>query len=134
LDDVKPKGSLGKNPGKGYFHILHRINGDLVACSMIVILEEYFCTLYFMHDPEFAFLNLGVISVQKEIEFIRFLNDEHGHNIKYYMLGDVTVNCSKLTYKFHYGPGQVLDPYSLKWLDFTPDIHLRMKDIALLSM
>lgn len=38
LDEGKPKGNLGPNPGKGYFHILHRIDGKLVALTCCLIL------------------------------------------------------------------------------------------------
>lgn len=111
---------MGPNPGKGHFHLTHRIDGKLVAISVIVILEENFSSLYFIHDMDFAFLNLGVVSVVKEIELMRNLNSKYGMKLKYYAIEDVTVNCPKLTYKFNYGPAEILDPYTFTWLKLTP--------------
>jgi arginyl-tRNA--protein-N-Asp/Glu arginylyltransferase len=73
IDDLKPKGPLGLYPGKGGFHINHRIDGKLVAVSFVDITTKYFNSGYFIYDPDYAFLNLGVVSVIKEIEYMRFV-------------------------------------------------------------
>lgn len=55
---------------KGTYHIYHRIDGRLVAVGVIDILSKYLNSAYFIYDPEFNFLNLGVVGAIREIEFM----------------------------------------------------------------
>jgi arginine-tRNA-protein transferase len=45
----------------------HRIDGKLVACGIIDILKTCLNSAYFIYDPEYAFLNLGVVGAIMEI-------------------------------------------------------------------
>jgi len=63
----------GVFPGYGTFHMYHRIDGKLVAMSVIDILKETFVSCYCLYDPDYNFLCLGVISAIREFEYIRLL-------------------------------------------------------------
>ena len=45
--------------------------------------------------------------------------------MQYYHLGELVVDCPKVNYKLNYQPGQVLCPFSKKWVlyeDAKPEI------------
>lgn len=114
--------------------MLHRMDGKLVAFSVLAIAKTLMSTLYFVFDPDYAFLKLGVISVTKEIEFMRHLNEKYNYGLKYLILGDLQVNCKKLSYKMNYGPAEILDPFTLKWHPFSTEVKERIKEISMMSL
>ena len=57
----------------GTYHFYHRIDGRLVAVGVCDITDSYFNSAYFIYDPEFMFLNLGVVGAIRELEFCRRL-------------------------------------------------------------
>lgn len=67
---IKPK-SLGS-----YF-LLHRLDGNLVGMSSITIAKKYLESSYFAYDTDYKFLNLGVMSVIREMEYLNFLRKHH---------------------------------------------------------
>ena len=69
--------------------MLHRFDGKLVAFSVLAMAQTMMSTLYFVFDPDYSFLKLGVVSVLKEIEFMRFLNEKYNYGLKYLILGDL---------------------------------------------
>ena len=48
------------------------------------------------------FLNLGVMSVIREMEYMRYIIKNHNPGLKSYMLGDIVVTCPKVNYKLNY--------------------------------
>ena len=58
---------------KGTYHIYHRIDGKLVAFSVNDICTTYFDSCYFVYDPEYKFLNLGVVGAIRELEYMRLI-------------------------------------------------------------
>jgi arginyl-tRNA---protein transferase len=60
-------------PGFGTWHMYHRIDGKLVAVSVIDILKETLVSCYCLYDPDFSFLSLGVLAAVREFEYMRFL-------------------------------------------------------------
>lgn len=85
---------------------------------------------YFIYDPDYAFLNLGVVSVIKEIEYMNFLNEVFGTTLKWYSMGEMVTTCPKVNYKMNYKPGEVLDMYTFKWIKLTDEILEKMKLIS----
>lgn len=56
-----------------------------------------------MYDPEYKWLNLGVIGALREIEYMRLLRKASGgHRFKWYVLGDYVNTCPKVNYKVQY--------------------------------
>ena len=49
----------------------HRLDGKLVAVGNLDFLYTSVNSGYFIYDPEYKFLNLGVIGALRELEFIR---------------------------------------------------------------
>lgn len=60
----------GIYPGLGAYHMYHRIDGKLVAVGLIDICESVMNSAYFLYDPDYRFLNLGVIGAIIEIEYM----------------------------------------------------------------
>ena len=51
----------------------HRIDGKLVAVNVIDILNKVYVSGYCLHDPDYSFLSLGVVTAIKELEYMRLI-------------------------------------------------------------
>lgn len=93
----------------------HRLDGKLVAVGSLDILYNVVNSGYFIYDPEFKFLSLGVVGAIREIEFMRKMRlTSQGY--KWYVLGDMVSVCPKVNYKLQYQPGYILCPRTKKEL------------------
>jgi arginine-tRNA-protein transferase len=88
----------------------HRIDGKLVAVGVIDILDTIFHSAYYIYDPEYSFLSLGVIGAIREIEYMRLIKEKYNPNMKWYHLSEMSPTCSKVNYKLNYRPGFVVCP------------------------
>lgn len=79
----------------------HRFNGKLVAVGNLDFLNTFVNSGYFLYDPDYKFLNLGVIGALREIEFMRRVREQSNSPYKYkwYLLGDFVPTCPKVNYK-----------------------------------
>lgn len=100
----------GVFPGFGTFHMYHRIDGKLVAMSVIDILKETLVSCYCIYDPDLSFLSLGVVTAIRELEYFNLLRSKYLPSLKYYQLGEMVVTCPKVNYKLNYKPGLVICP------------------------
>lgn len=100
---------------KGTYFMCHRLDGKLVAVGSLDICKEYVDSAYFIYDPDYKFLNLGIIGALREIEYMRMTGK------RWYVLGDMIVNCPKVNYKLQYKPGYVPCPRTKK--------HVRYDDV-----
>jgi arginine-tRNA-protein transferase len=102
---VEPIPSL---PGKAYgsYHGLYRLDGNLIAFSVIDILPGALSSVYFVWDPDYSALGLGKLSALQEIGLTREWSLER------YMMGFYIHDCVKMKYKASYEPSQLLDPVS----------------------
>jgi len=99
--------------GLGSFHMRHKIDGCLVAVSVLDILPSGLSGVYFFYSPEITFLSPGVLSAIKEIEFIQ----KHlSSNFKYYYMGFYVDNCQKMRYKGEFQPSELLCPQNYLWV------------------
>mmetsp|Transcript_14670 Transcript_14670/g.10554 ORF Transcript_14670/g.10554 Transcript_14670/m.10554 type:complete len:124 (+) Transcript_14670:930-1301(+) len=57
----------GVFPGLGTFHMYHRIDGRLAAVGLFDITPTLYNSDYFIYDPEFSFLHLGVVGALMEM-------------------------------------------------------------------
>jgi arginyl-tRNA--protein-N-Asp/Glu arginylyltransferase len=55
---------------------------------------------YFIYDPDYKWLNLGIVGALREIEYMRkFRRLGDKQRFKWYVLGDIVVSCPKVNYK-----------------------------------
>lgn len=92
--------------------MLHRIDGVLVAVGFFDLTTKYFDSAYFIYDPAYKFLNLGVMGAVREIEYCRMIKQIYNPRLEFYQLGDIVMDCPKVNYKANYLPGLVMCPYS----------------------
>lgn len=57
----------------GTYHMYHRIDGKLVAFGVIDITKRFLNSAYFVYDPDYKFLNLGVVGAIRELEYMRLI-------------------------------------------------------------
>lgn len=62
----------------------HRLDGKLVAVGVIDILDEYLNSAYFIYDPDYKFLNLGVVGALRELEYMAMLRRTHNQKLRWY--------------------------------------------------
>ena len=116
-------------PGYGSFHQKYYTNDNkLIAVGVIDILPYCVSSVYFMYDPDYAFLSLGTYSALREIGFTMLL-EETLPELKYYYMGGLGLvapvpqrpitlsilgyyihSCEKMRYKAHYRPSSLLCP------------------------
>ncbi len=123
----------GVFPGFGTYHMYHRIDGKLVAVTVIDILRTVLVSCYCIYDPDYSFLSLGVVTVIRELEYMRYLKQNHLPHLKYYQLGEMVLTCPKVNYKLNYKPGFVLCPRT-KTVVAVDAVMDQMKMIASLSI
>ena len=89
----------------GSFHQLYRLDGKLVAVSLIDVVPKGIVSLYMWYslEKEVSKYSLGVYSALKEIEFVRELSKKNPE-MKYYYLQGWNENNKKLAYKANYPP------------------------------
>ena len=89
----------------GTYHQLYRLDGKLVAVSLIDIVPKGIVSLYMWYslEKEVSKYSLGVYSALKEIEFVRELSKKNPE-MKYYYLQGWNENNKKVAYKANYSP------------------------------
>jgi len=97
-------------PGEGSYHFYHRLDGKLVAMGVIDLTKTILNSQYFIYDPDYAFLCMGVVGAIHEIEFMRMIQEKYNPKLKYYQLGELVYNCPKVNYKLNYKPGLLICP------------------------
>ena len=71
----------------GGYHMLHRIDGELMAVGVIDITPEALSSVYLFYDPKFEFLNPGTFCCLREIEYIQMIQAKYNPQFKFYYLG-----------------------------------------------
>ena len=105
---------------KGTYHMYHRIDGKLVAVGVIDICNRFLNSAYFLYDPDFKFLNLGVVGAIREMEYMNMIIQNFNPSLTFYQLGEMVPCCPKVNYKTNYQPGVVICPRTkidLLWAD-----------------
>ena len=78
----------------------HRLDNKLVAVGALDILKDHVDSAYFFYDPEWKWLNLGVVGALREIEFLRKFRLKYGkQKWRWYVLGDLVISNPKVNYK-----------------------------------
>ncbi|GHJ84169.1 hypothetical protein NliqN6_0571 [Naganishia liquefaciens] len=94
----------------GCFHQLHRVDGRLVAFSVLDILPGCVSSVYFVWDPDFAWASLGKLSALREAALAREFYNAGMTGMSWLYMGYYIRTCQKMRYKGDYSPSQLLDP------------------------
>ena len=62
----------------------HRIDGKLVAIGVLDICNRFMNSAYLLYDPDYKFLNLGVVSAIREMEYMRMIIKRFNPNLTFY--------------------------------------------------
>jgi arginine-tRNA-protein transferase len=111
----------------GTYDLIHRIDGKIVAVGILDILPTSVSSVYLYYDPEYGFLNLGILTAIREIEFVKNLNMELDNGIKYYVMGFYCYTCQKMKYKGSYHPSEILCPLTHNFVDLDSNLD-KIKD------
>ena len=112
----------------GMHNLIHRIDGKIIAVTVIDILPNYFESLYCYYDPDFSFLDLGVVTAIREIEYAKSVQELINKNLTYYTMGEMSLSVKKLQYKSNYSPMEIMDPYTGIYVPLTEDIKKLLSD------
>ncbi|PVF91857.1 hypothetical protein CPB86DRAFT_745086 [Serendipita vermifera] len=99
----------------GTHHQLYRIDGELVAMSVLDILPGCVSGVYFMYGAKWERLQLGKLSVLREAVLAREMFEAGLPTLKWVYLGFYVHSCQKMRYKGDYSPSFLLDPESNEW-------------------
>ena len=85
-DGIKPRVFKDEPvyPGMGSFHMYHRIDGKLVAVGNLDFTKSIANSQYFIYDPDYSFLCLGVVGAIHEIEYMRLVNQKFNPDFRWY--------------------------------------------------
>ena len=111
----------------GGYNFIHRIDGKIVAVSVVDILPTFLSSVYLYYDTNYKFLDLGVLTAILEIEYAKSFHDLIDKNFKYYTMGFYSENVQKLRYKGFYYPTQILDRFTMNYA-FLYDIQNILKE------
>eukprot|EP00826_Nyctotherus_ovalis_P038748 TRINITY_DN3649_c0_g1_i6.p1 TRINITY_DN3649_c0_g1~~TRINITY_DN3649_c0_g1_i6.p1 ORF type:complete len:581 (+),score=165.95 TRINITY_DN3649_c0_g1_i6:131-1873(+) len=100
----------------GSYHMYHRIDGKLVAVGVLDFTPHVASSVYFFYDPDYKFLNLGVVGALREIEYISNIREKYSPGFEYYYLGYYIQDCVKSIYKGEYFPSYLLCPETYTWV------------------
>ena len=71
-------------PGPGSYHFYHRIDGKLVAMGVIDLTKTILNSQYFIYDPDYSFLCMGVVGAIHEIEYMKMVQENFNPSLKWY--------------------------------------------------
>ena len=118
----------------GTFHQQYYLDSKLVAVSIIDILPHYFVSIYLYYDPDIRFIQPGIYTILRELDFVRQLQKKQP-SLCYYDLGYYNISNPKVSYKGNFKPAQLLCPFTLHWCDLE-DVKSKIQEphvCALLS-
>ena len=106
----------------GTYNLIHRIDNKIVAVTVVDILPHMLISDYCYYDPDYSFLDLGVFTVIREIEYMKSFNSLIDNSFIYYTLGEMSETVKKLKYKGNYRPTEIMDHYTGKFVYLTEEI------------
>ena len=112
----------------GTYNLIHRIDNKIVAVTVIDILPHMLISDYCYYDPDLSFLDLGVLTVIREIEYMKSFNKLIDSNFIYYIMGEMCQVCKKLKYKGNYRPTEIMDNYTGKYVYLTEEVKKIIED------
>ena len=112
----------------GTYNLIHRIDDKIVAVTVIGILPNYLESHYCYYDPDFSFLDLGVFTAIREIEYMKSFQELIDKNLTYYTMGEMSQSVTKLKYKGDYFPTEIMDNYTGIYVLLSEEIKKLISD------
>ena len=112
----------------GSYNLIHRIDEKIIAVTVIDILPNYLESAYCYYDPDFSFLDLGVVTAIREIEYMKSFQELIDKNFMYYTMGEMSLSVTKLKYKGDYFPTEIMDHYTGIYVPLTNEIRNLLSD------
>ena len=106
----------------GTYNLIHRIDGKIIAVTLWDILPTSMESCYCYYDPDLSFLDLGVVTAIREIEYMKSFQNLIDKNFMYYSMGEMSLSCQKLRYKSNYGPIEIMDNYTGAYVLLTEEL------------
>jgi arginyl-tRNA---protein transferase len=120
IDGHRTPDDQGIYPGLGGCHMYHRLDGKLIAVGVLDICTTTINSAYFLYDPDYRFLNIGIVGALVEMEYLRLIRQQYNPKLAYYHLGELNITCPKVNYKVNFQPGGlVLCPTTKQWLPYA---------------
>ncbi|KAL9654592.1 hypothetical protein ABK040_006655 [Willaertia magna] len=113
--------------GYGTFHLQYRLDGKLIAVSVLDILPTGVSSVYFFYDTDYNDLSLGVYSVCHETEMTAKVCRDGFPNFKYMYLGFYIHSCKKMRYKGEYSPSEILCQETYTWVPLDEKLTSRLE-------
>ncbi|KAF2727142.1 arginine-tRNA-protein transferase 1 [Polyplosphaeria fusca] len=99
----------GKTRKLGSYHQCYRLDGRLIAMSVLDLLPHCVSGVYFVYHSDFEKWSFGKLSAMREV----VLAQEGGY--QFYYMGYYIHSCVKMRYKGEYRPSHMLDPETNEW-------------------
>ena len=106
----------------GTYNLIHRIDGKIIAVTLWDILPTSMESCYCYYDPDLSFLDLGVVTAIREIEYMKSFQNLIDKNFMYYSMGEMSLSCQKLRYKSNYCPIEIMDNYTGAYVLLTEEL------------
>jgi arginine-tRNA-protein transferase len=107
----------GKTQQLGSYHQCYRLDGRLIAMSVLDLLPHCVSGVYFIYHSDYEKWSFGKLSAMREAA----LALEGGY--QYYYMGFYIHSCVKMRYKGTYKPSYLLDPESYEWNALDGELH-----------
>lgn len=121
-DDLRELRFEGMYPQfRGGYHMLHRIDGELMAVGVIDITFNAVISVYSFFDPKFAHLSPSTLLALREIEYVRKINQDYDDGFTYYYMGQYKPNSPSAHAKELFTPSQVACPHTYNYVYLTDD-------------
>lgn len=104
----------------GSKHLCYYIDDELIGCAVVDVLPTMITSLYFFYDPYYKRYGFGILSVLKEIEYVK-THSVHFPEFRYENLGLFSPTHHAMIYKSQFKPYQLLCPFSMTYV--TSDGH-----------
>jgi arginine-tRNA-protein transferase len=112
----------------GSYHLVHKIDNRIFAVGVLDILPTSISSVYLFYDPEFKYINPGIFTAIKEIEYVMDIR-KNDPNMLYYVMGFYIHTCHKMRYKGEYEPSEILCPITLRFCDLKGSIPKLEKNV-----
>ena len=106
----------------GTYNLIHRIDGKIIAVTCWDILPNYLESMYCYYDPDYSFLDLGVVTAIREIEYMKSFQELIDKSFIYYTMGEMSHSVQKLRYKGNYFPTEIMDHYTGIYVLLTDEV------------